>query len=144
MTVQRDKKYKIKKKNSRQRCSGLFHAGKANKSCFLLLFFLPLVFLGNRNTTQSFQSVSHLCMSQKTHGAKCKACLLANCLEEQIKYFYFFLLLARSVVQGDSERCGLVLLAAAWCSVQMDSQGFLHLINLAGCIFFSCCRQGHS
>lgn len=35
--------------------------------------------------------------------------------------FFFFLLLARSVVRGDSERCGLVLLAAAWCSVQMDS-----------------------
>lgn len=35
--------------------------------------------------------------------------------------FFFFLLLARSIVRGDSERCGLVLLAAAWCSVQMDS-----------------------
>lgn len=61
MTVQRDKKYK--KKNSRQRCSGLFHAEKANKICFFVVFFLPFVFLGNCNKTYSFQSVSHLCMS---------------------------------------------------------------------------------
>lgn len=42
MTVQRDKKYK--KKNSRQRCSGLFHAEKANKICFFVVFFYHLFF----------------------------------------------------------------------------------------------------